>query len=125
MREGEAFGGYVEAPLTFKPTYKFDSLPPADATRDAAAAGGDDPARDLDVYDSSPKRRVPSYTDRVLLAAKDGAKHAIVDYGSVEDLRSSDHRPVAATLSLSVDADAHATAGGRLGQHQSQVCAVM
>ncbi|KAH8063866.1 hypothetical protein JL722_3061 [Aureococcus anophagefferens] len=107
LASGAAWAGYAEAPVAFPPTYKFD----------AAADGA------LDVYDTSPKRRVPSYTDRVLVASRDAAAARIVDYGSVADLRSSDHRPVAATLSLAVDA---ATAKeATLGQHQSQVCAVM
>jgi len=107
LASGAAWAGYAEAPVAFPPTYKFD----------AAADGA------LDVYDTSPKRRVPSYTDRVLVASRDADAARIVDYGSVADLRSSDHRPVAATLSLAVDA---ATAKeATLGQHQSQVCAVM
>ncbi|KAH8076317.1 hypothetical protein JL721_312 [Aureococcus anophagefferens] len=104
LASGAAWAGYAEAPVAFPPTYKFD----------AAADGA------LDVYDTSPKRRVPSYTDRVLVASRDAAAARIVDYGSVADLRSSDHRPVAATLSLAVDA---ATPGGDAGQHQSQIAA--
>ena len=44
------FSGFEEAPITFMPTYKFDA--------------------DTDVYDSSEKRRIPSWTDRVLYREK-------------------------------------------------------
>lgn len=47
MRTNEEIGKLIEAPIQFDPTYKFDT-------------GSDD-------YDTSAKRRVPSYTDRVLL----------------------------------------------------------
>ncbi|KAI5488551.1 phosphatidylinositol dephosphorylation [Trichomonas vaginalis G3] len=40
-------GKLFEPPITFRPTYKFD--------------------KNSDIYDTSPKKRVPSYTDRVLL----------------------------------------------------------
>ena len=43
------FAGYREGPLNFRPTYKFDS--------------------GSDVYDTSSKRRVPAWTDRVLFAS--------------------------------------------------------
>lgn len=43
------FTGYREGPLNFRPTYKFDS--------------------GLDTYDTSSKRRVPAWTDRVLFAS--------------------------------------------------------
>ena len=49
MAEGRTFVHLQEAPITFRPTYKFDkhSQEPLD-------------------YDSSEKRRVPAWTDRIL-----------------------------------------------------------
>ena len=49
MAAGRAFVHLQEAPITFRPTYKFDKHS----------------AEPLD-YDSSEKRRVPAWTDRIL-----------------------------------------------------------
>ena len=48
MREGRAFRYVREAPIAFRPTYKFDKNTP-------------DPFG----YDTSEKRRVPAWTDRI------------------------------------------------------------
>ena len=47
---GRVFAGFDEAPLCFPPTFKFD--------------------RGTDVYDTSAKQRVPSWTDRILFKTK-------------------------------------------------------
>lgn len=49
----ECFVGYTEAPITFRPTYKYDPS--------------------SDVYDSSEKQRVPSWTDRILVKGIDAS----------------------------------------------------
>ena len=46
MKTNPAFVGYMEGPLNFKPTYKFD--------------------KGSDTYDTGPKQRIPSWTDRIL-----------------------------------------------------------
>ncbi|EFJ27277.1 hypothetical protein SELMODRAFT_172264 [Selaginella moellendorffii] len=78
--KGEVFNGFVEGPLEFKPTYKYD-------------VGTDD-------YDTSGKERVPSWTDRILLKIRDESSISldVVNYQSIDSLRSSDHRPVKALL---------------------------
>lgn len=51
MRTRGIFQGYQEAPLLFRPTYKYDN-------------GTDD-------YDTSEKMRIPAYTDRILYKGPD------------------------------------------------------
>lgn len=46
MADGRVFVGFVEAPITFPPTYKFDP--------------------GTNIYDTSEKQRVPSWCDRIL-----------------------------------------------------------
>jgi endonuclease/exonuclease/phosphatase family metal-dependent hydrolase len=77
-RENPEFAAFREAPIAFLPTYKFDA--------------------DSDEYDSSPKRRIPSYVDRVLVAEGEGLPPIRIDeYTTVND-KLSDHRPVVARL---------------------------
>eukprot|EP00900_Chrysochromulina_parva_P000433 jgi/Chrpa1/10390/Chrysochromulina_OHIO_Genome00020297-RA len=78
---GAAFDEFVEAPLEFAPTYKYD-------------AG-------TQVYDTSEKARVPSWTDRVLW--REGSRSevkqvACLAYDSANSVLVSDHKPVAALL---------------------------
>ncbi|TIA88905.1 hypothetical protein E3P99_02323 [Wallemia hederae] len=87
MRSG-IFKGYSEANVTFQPTYRFDF-------------GSSN-------YDTSEKRRIPAYTDRILFRSAATLQAALtpIAYDSV-DLRGSDHRPVYATFTgvvRSVDA---------------------
>jgi phosphatidylinositol-bisphosphatase len=77
---GEAFRGFIEGDITFPPTYKFDN--------------------GTDTYDSSKKRRIPSYTDRILWKASDAI--ALLQYGSVDAIKTSDHRPVFATFKVKI-----------------------
>jgi hypothetical protein len=78
---GRAFPGFAEGPITFAPTFKFDK-------------GTDD-------YDTSPKQRIPAWTDRILFKPV-GTQVSI--YNSVETARHSDHRPVFATFLVDMTA---------------------
>jgi hypothetical protein len=69
MSSGTAFSGYVEGPILFRPTYRYD-------------VGTDN-------YDTSEKMRIPAWTDRVLYR---GSKLDLSIYSRAE-LRGSDHRP--------------------------------
>lgn len=80
IEEQAAFDGYIEAPLSFPPTYKYD--------------------KGTDTFDSSKKRRVPSWTDRILFTPDGIAPYA---YSSVVNLRCSDHKPVFAKFSVLVE----------------------
>lgn len=66
------FKMFKELQIDFPPTYKFDKF--------------------SDEYDSSEKQRVPSWTDRILYAGKDGLTAHVYDIGY--NIRISDHRPV-------------------------------
>lgn len=74
MKEGSIFKGFQEAPIHFRPTYKFDI--------------------GCDIYDTTSKQRTPSYTDRILFRNRqvDGIK--VVKYTSCSNIKTSDHRPV-------------------------------
>lgn len=69
MKQQIVFAGYQEGPLIFRPTYKYDN--------------------NSEVYDSSEKQRIPSWTDRVLYK---GHGLALFKYNRAE-LLTSDHRP--------------------------------
>jgi hypothetical protein len=75
-----AFDMFQEGPVFFAPTFKFDH-------RSAT-------------YDSSKKKRVPAWTDRVLYRAGNCASVDLVEYSSVSSIRCSDHRPVYARFLL-------------------------
>ncbi|XP_021348576.1 72 kDa inositol polyphosphate 5-phosphatase-like isoform X2 [Mizuhopecten yessoensis] len=72
--QDKAFQGFTEGRINFKPTYKFDL--------------------NSDVYDTSPKFRIPSYTDRILYHSKKKNTVNCVHYDAVMNIRASDHRPV-------------------------------
>ena len=76
MSRGDAFTGFAEGPINFPPTFKFDFS--------------------SDSYDTSKKRRVPSWTDRVLY--RPGPE--LLSYNALGSVRSSDHRPVVAKFSI-------------------------
>ncbi|KAH7365436.1 hypothetical protein KP509_18G028100 [Ceratopteris richardii] len=82
IERGHVFKGFREGPLYFRPTYKYD-------------VGTDN-------YDTSPKERVPSWTDRILYKVKAGSiKVNVCDYDAIDFIKSSDHRPVKAVFTLS------------------------
>lgn len=76
---GIVFKGFTEGKIHFKPSYKFDV--------------------GRDTYDTSNKRRIPSWTDRILYKTNENlsnSKSCIkqIEYNCIENLRISDHRPV-------------------------------
>ncbi|BFZ59372.1 hypothetical protein YB2330_000380 [Saitoella coloradoensis] len=83
--------GWKEGEVTFEPTFKYDV-----GTRD--------------ILDSSEKSRVPSWCDRVLWWSRRDHERGeqtgdveVRSYESFMDYTMSDHKPVAATFSLSVE----------------------
>ncbi|CAO3567765.1 unnamed protein product [Mortierella alpina] len=79
----KAFSEFEEHAIAF-PTYKYDV--------------------GTNIWDSSEKRRVPSYTDRILWRSKDPEKDSVepLYYKSHMDLMLSDHKPVSALFKLKV-----------------------
>ncbi|CAL1701192.1 unnamed protein product [Somion occarium] len=85
MDDGDAFTGYSEGPLLFRPTYKYDL--------------------GTDRYDTGEKFRIPAWTDRILYK---GADLDLSVYSRAE-LKSSDHKPVFALFRATVRVIDHAT----------------
>lgn len=81
MRGNHAFRlrTFAEAPINFAPTYKYDPR--------------------TDEYDSSEKRRIPAWCDRVLFTKS--PRIAAINYRRYE-VNVSDHRPVSAGLACEV-----------------------
>merc|ERR1719189_476674 len=99
--EAGLWPSFHEALIRFPPTYKFD-----DHTNQ---------------YDSSKKQRVPSWTDRILW--KHDSHVRSLAYGSVQSMRSSDHRPIFAQFEVSVDL--HDWQGPEVdGSQKSAVCSI-
>jgi inositol polyphosphate 5-phosphatase INPP5B/F len=73
---GGAFGDFVEAPISFMPSYKYDP--------------------GTNNYDSSEKRRTPSYCDRILF--RKGDIITPLKYDCAMNVMSSDHKPVVSDL---------------------------
>ncbi|KAF4036989.1 putative DNase I-like protein [Phytophthora infestans] len=85
MKAGNVFPHFREGQLNFRPTYKFDKR--------------------SDVYDSSSKQRIPSWTDRVLYLSNDKLHDIeLLSYRSQTNFRTSDHRPVCATFQVKFSA---------------------
>ncbi|XP_066294080.1 phosphatidylinositol polyphosphate 5-phosphatase type IV-like isoform X2 [Branchiostoma lanceolatum] len=82
MKKEEAFVGFKESQIRFPPTYKFDL--------------------NTDHYDTSPKLRVPSYTDRVLYKCKKAGDITALNYSNVPSIKISDHRPVYAVFEVKI-----------------------
>ena len=109
---------FTEGPLHFKPTYKYDV--------------------GTDVYDTSSKGRIPSWTDRILYIPKKGMVECIA-YNSVDMINTSDHRPVYASFRVTlqlpdVDGKANNNSSSSSSMEQkrlpeftseSQVCTIM
>eukprot|EP01124_Arcella_intermedia_P036376 TRINITY_DN9506_c0_g1_i1.p1 TRINITY_DN9506_c0_g1~~TRINITY_DN9506_c0_g1_i1.p1 ORF type:complete len:512 (-),score=111.78 TRINITY_DN9506_c0_g1_i1:713-2104(-) len=72
----KVFNGWMEGPINFAPTYKYDS--------------------GCDEYDTSEKHRIPAWTDRILYKSTDSK---LLSYGRHE-LTLSDHRPVSALFNV-------------------------
>ena len=111
MAAGRTFRGFREAPLTFRPTFKFD--------------------KKSSTYDTSEKQRIPAWCDRVFFRGsrvdaepgsygldltnewpgegvpREGHVRSVAvnqckEYGSCHDVMDSDHKPVFAVLDMAL-----------------------
>lgn len=72
---------FIEAPITFAPTYKYD--------------------RRTSDYDSSEKKRVPAWCDRILYRCRNPSRVQTLHYRRYE-ANVSDHRPISAAFRVTV-----------------------
>jgi len=79
---------FTEAPITFAPTYKYD--------------------RRSSEYDTSEKRRVPAWCDRVLCRCRQSSRVQSLHYQRYE-ANISDHRPISAAFRVTVKSVDHAS----------------
>lgn len=103
----------IEPPLNFRPTYKYD-------------IGSNE-------YDTGRKQRIPSWTDRILYMEHPSV--TCLAYNSVDDIMTSDHRPVYASFLIqfhsfvSLDEQQNAvvpnTGNAVKFTSESQVCSIM
>lgn len=102
MQKGNVFQGFVESPITFPPTYKFNvtsSQAPLNVAQPPLPIFATPQPPPVDripdnslLYDSSLKQRIPSWTDRILYREGDGV--VAEKYGACMELCISDHKPV-------------------------------
>lgn len=100
MRDKEVFQGFCEGAVIFPPTYKFD--------------------KNCDVYDTSAKARVPSWTDRILW--KDHDRVVLLKYDACETIKISDHRAVFAVFEVAYDPKHD---GEKPTEKKSKLCSIM
>jgi len=72
--EGLVFPGYIEDPIRFLPTYKYDP--------------------GTNNFDTSSKQRVPACTDRILYKSHKSTPITPLHYDIVQGVLTSDHKPV-------------------------------
>lgn len=93
MKRGQVFRHFQEGPLNFRPTYKFD--------------------KNCNVYDTSVKQRIPSWTDRILYLSNQKAQDIeLLRYASEASFQTSDHRPVSAVFDVRFNAGREAVQRG-------------
>lgn len=89
---------FIEGPITFPPTYKYDPM--------------------SSEYDTSEKKRVPAWCDRIMWRSRDPARVQQLHYQRWE-ANLSDHRPISSAFRVtvkSVNQEARAKAKSRMEQ---------
>ncbi len=83
VNRGFRLRSFIEGPITFAPTYKYD--------------------RRTSEYDSSEKKRIPAWCDRVLYRSREPARVNLLHYQRYE-ANVSDHRPISAAFRVTIKA---------------------
>lgn len=123
MKKNALYHGWREAEIHFPPTYKFDILrKSASGPGSTSRAGGTGAA---DVYDTSSKSRIPSWTDRIIYRTRDRKpsrgswnrdRIRVLRYDGIMDMYGSDHRPVVGVYELAFDWEAQREGMERAGR---------
>ena len=82
-RAMHVFSGFFEEEIHFPPTYKFN--------------------KNSIEYDTSKKKRVPSFTDRILVYSRNRSRIKTLGYDTNMDILISDHRPVNAKFEVQLN----------------------
>lgn len=103
MKNGLVFNGFIEPPLFFRPTYKYN--------------------KGTDIYDTSKKQRIPSWTDRCLYKTNKSIDCLV--YSDLNTLKTSDHNPVYAIFDVSIDLESDTIENTiKTNEMQSEVCII-
>ena len=123
-KNGEVFGGFIEGPIRFPPSYRWNREADDKTAGDFVHVSDLEKCYCLRVHHHGSERdfqrqqssghhqsedlrslRTPSYTDRILTYSQPGRKHRLQwkHYNLCESAFGSDHRPVCAVLELEVD----------------------
>lgn len=86
FNRGFRLRSFVEGPITFPPTYKYD--------------------RRSNEYDTSEKARVPAWCDRILWRSREPSRVTQLHYERYE-ANVSDHRPISAGFRITVKSVQH------------------
>ncbi|KAK9728505.1 hypothetical protein K7432_000987 [Basidiobolus ranarum] len=101
--KGTVFPDFEEAPITFPPTYKFDVPHVGQSYMSSESSLSDAMPPSLrHIYDSSPKARIPSWTDRILYKSRVG-EIDVLRYEGLMEMYGSDHKPVVGVFSVRFD----------------------
>lgn len=91
LEKNRVFQGLIENEVCFLPTFKLN--------------------KGRDLYDTSPKKRAPAWTDRILFKPCEG-KVRCEKYESVGGARHSDHRPVVGVFTVHLEEEEEAVKEG-------------
>lgn len=102
--KGNVFQNFEEGSIYFAPTFKFDN--------------------GTDTYDTSAKSRTPSWCDRILWKCHAGSHPVsaqLLQYSAVPEVRTSDHKPVVASLILQTNLNAMPAQSRRIARIWKQL----
>ncbi|KAI9341434.1 Endonuclease/exonuclease/phosphatase [Obelidium mucronatum] len=108
MKKGHVLSGFHEAaPISFPPTFKFDvfktkRLQAKRKQVDILENNEEGVKTPINVYDTSIKSRIPSWTDRILYASRKDGRVTCSKYDSEMGAMESDHKPVFALFDVAI-----------------------